>query len=115
MAHTITKHEGIPQKDKFGIHLDVYPRINNCGLVIIETETGHNQEFYHTQSTFNYCVLEGAGSFFLNDEEVSVKKGDFISIKPGTRIYYRGKMKLVLITDPAWKAEDEVETKAAIW
>ena len=115
MSHKLTKSSDVPKKEKFGISLDVYPNIGNCGFVVVETETGHNQEFYDVESTFNYIVLEGSGSFFLDDEEVSVEKGDFISVSPKTRIYYKGKMKLVLITNPGWKAENEVETKSTIW
>lgn len=110
-----TKQEKILKKEKFGIHIDVYPNIGNCGVVILNTQSGHNQEFYDVQSTFNYIILEGKGTFFLNDEEVLVKQGDLISVPPKTRIYYKGKMKLVLVTQPAWKAENEVETRSQIW
>lgn len=115
MPYTKTSTTDIPKNDKFGIHLDVYPNIGDCGIVVVETETGHNEEFYHKECTFHYIVLEGAGSFFVDDEEVPVVAGDFISIEPGSRIYYKGKMKLVLITNLAWNAENEVETKATIW
>lgn len=115
MSYKLTKHEDIPQKEKFEIRLDVYPNIGNCGFVVVETETGHNQEFYDIKSAYNYIILEGEGSFLLDDEEVSVKKGDFISISPNTRIYYKGKMRLALITNPAWEAENEIETKSTIW
>ena len=115
MKYQLTKLADIPKKEKFGIHLDVYPNIDNCGLVIVETETGHNQEFYDKQSTFTYIVLGGAGTFFLDDEPLNVVKGDIVSIQPNTRIYYKGKMRMVLITNPAWKPENEVETKSSIW
>lgn len=115
MQYKHIRYLDISKKDKFGIHLDVYPHFGSCGFVIVNTETGHNQEFYDKQSSFTYIVLEGEGKFFLDDEEVSVKKGDLLSIPPKTRIYYKGKMRLVLITNPAWKAENEVETKASLW
>lgn len=115
MTHKLTQHRDIFSKDKHGIHLNVYDNIGDCGFVVIETEEGHNQEFYHKVSTFNYIILEGGGSFFLDDDEVPVEKGDFISIEPNTRIYYKGKMKLVLVTNPAWEEENEVETKPTIW
>ncbi|MCX6784322.1 MAG: cupin domain-containing protein [Candidatus Komeilibacteria bacterium] len=103
-------------KEKFGIRLNVYPEISEgCGVVIVNTEEGHNQEFYDKKSTFTYLILEGQGTYFLNDEEVQVAKGDLLSIEPGTRIYYKGKMKMVLITTPAWRAENEVETKPNVW
>ncbi len=115
MKYKLTKSTDIFRKEKCGINLGVYPGIGDCGLVLVETETGHNQEFYHKTSTFNYLVLEGMGSFFLDDEEIEVCQEDFISIQPNTRIYYKGKMKLVLLTTPSWQAENEVETKPTVW
>ena len=38
-----------------------------------------------------------------------------LSVAPNTRIYYKRMMKMVLVTNPAWTAEDEVETKAKAW
>jgi mannose-6-phosphate isomerase-like protein (cupin superfamily) len=115
MKYQLTKNEDIPKKDKHGIHLNVYPQIGDCGIVTVNTEAGHNQEFYDVESTFTYIVLEGDGVFVLDDEEVLVSAGDHISIPPKVRIHYKGNMKLVLITNPAWKAENEVETKPTIW
>ncbi len=115
MPYKLTKNTDVPKADKFGISLSVYPDIGDCGFVLVETQTGHNQEFYDIGSTYHYIVLEGSGSFFLDDEEVPVEKGDHVSALPNTRIYYQGKMKLVLITNPAWKAENEIETKPTVW
>ena len=115
MSYKLIQNKDVPKKEKFGISLDVYPNVGDCGFVVVETETGHNQEFYDKESSFSYIVLEGSGSFFLDDEEVPVQQGDFVSISPNTRIYYKGKMRLVLITNPGWKAENEVETKPTIW
>lgn len=115
MKYKIIKSSDIPKKEKFGIKLDIYPNIDNAGIVRVKTNEGHNQEFYDKKSTFTYIILEGKGSFFLDDEEVRVFEGDVISIKPETRIYYKGKLDLVLITSPAWQQENEVETKSKIW
>ncbi len=115
MKYKLSKNVDIPRKEKFGINLEVYPSVDNCGMVLVETEQGHNQEFYDRQSKFTYIVLEGSGSFFLDDEEVVVSKGDTLTIESGTRIYYKGKLKMILITTPAWKAENEVETKTSVW
>ena len=115
MTYKLTKKEEVEKKGKFGANLGVYPNINNCGIVLVSTETGHNEEFSNLKSTFIYIILEGSGSFFLDDEEVKVGKEDMISIEPNTRIYYKGKLKMILITTPAWKPENEVETRSSIW
>jgi len=116
MSYRLEKNESIPEIDKFGIHLNVYPEISeNCGVVLVSTEKGHNQEFYDLHSTFTYIILEGSGTYYLDDEEVPVSKGDMLVIEPKTRIYYKGGMKMVLITTPAWRAENEVETRPTVW
>jgi len=115
MNYKLTKNKDIEKKEKVGINFDVFPNIGDCGVVIENTEEGHSSEFYNIKSTFNYIILEGNGSFFLDEEEVIVSKGDFLSILPNTRIYFKGKLKMILITNPAWKKEDEVETRASIW
>jgi len=115
MKYKLTKLKDVPKKSKFGINLNVYPGVDNCGIVMVNTEEGHNQEFYDIKSTFTYIIIDGTGKFFLDDEPVSVDKGDIISIQPNTRIYYKGKLKMLLITNPAWKPENEVETRASIW
>jgi mannose-6-phosphate isomerase-like protein (cupin superfamily) len=115
MKYKLIKKEDVEKKGKYGANLDVYPNVNDCGIVLVSTETGHNEEFSNLKSTFTYVILDGEGSFFLDDEEVSVEKGDMISIEPNTRIYYKGKLNMVLITNPAWRQENEFETKARVW
>ena len=115
MKYKITKSADVPKKEKFGINLDIFPNVGGAGIVLVSAEIGHNQEFYDKQSTFTYLILEGNGTFFLDDEPITVVKGDALSIEPNTRIYYKGNLKMVLITTPAWKPENEVETKSSIW
>ena len=115
MKYKLTKNKKVFKLNKYGINLNVYPGIDNCGIVIIETRDGHHQEFYQTKSTFTYLILEGKGTFFLDDKQIKVSKGDFLSIFPLTRIYYKGKMKMVLISSPAWKQKQEVETRKKVW
>lgn len=115
MKYKLIKNLDIEKKGKFGANLDVYPNVNDCGIVLVSTDTGHNEEFSNLKSIFTYIVLEGKGSFFLDDEEIKVEKGNMISIEPNTRIYYKGKLKMVLITNPAWRQENEIETKAIVW
>lgn len=115
MKYKLIKDEDIVTKEKFGINISVYPVIDNSGIVLITSEKGHNEEFYNKVSTLIYIIIEGNGSFFLDDEEVKVEKGNMILIESNTRIYYKGNLKMVLITNPAWKQEDEVETKNPVW
>lgn len=115
MKYQLVRNRDVSKIEKFGINLEVFPSVDTCGVVLVETLEGHNQEFYDKKSTFTYIILEGEGTFFLDDEPVKVTKGYAIYIQPKTRIYYKGKLRMVLITTPEWKKENEVETKAVVW
>ena len=107
----ITKQEA-DTKSKFGIDLWVYKtNSKKVGFVYIEVTKGHLEEFYNKVSTFIYYVVEGEGKFFLDGVETLVSATDLIVIPPNTKIYYLGKMKLNLITTPAWSAENEVHVR----
>jgi mannose-6-phosphate isomerase-like protein (cupin superfamily) len=99
-------------KQKYGIDLKVYPMTNKkIGLVYIDVKAGHFEEFFHKKSTFTYYVLEGKGEFYLNGKKIKVKATDVVTIPPKTKIYYLGKMKLILITTPAWEYKHEVHVR----
>jgi mannose-6-phosphate isomerase-like protein (cupin superfamily) len=115
MRYTLTKSADVPQKEKFGIALEIYPDVGDCGMVLVTTDVGHNQEFLDRESTFTYIILTGVGTFYINDEPINIAKGDVLSIPPNNRIYYKGSLTMVLITTPAWKPQNEVETKASVW
>ncbi len=107
----ISKAEAF-HKSKHSIELWDYATNNpDFGFVYVEVSKGHFQEFYDKESTFMYFIIEGQGTFYLNDEAISVESGDFLRIPPLTRIYYMGSMKMTLITSPSWKAENEVEVR----
>lgn len=104
--------DSIKAISKFGIRLWAYETgLKDVGFVHTEVETGHFEEFYHRVSTFIYYIAEGEGKFFLDGVETPVKAGDLLVIPPNTRIHYRGRMTLNLITTPAWREEDEVHVR----
>ncbi len=54
-----------------------------------------------------YYILEGRGTFTLNDEKVEVEPTDLLVIPPKTRIHYFGKLKMILVNTPTFKPENE--------
>ena len=91
-----------------GVDFIGYGAINNNLSVVMETvKEGHFEEFIHDKSTFTYIFLEGSGTFYLDDEKIDVQAGDILSIEPGTRIYYKGNLKQLLITTPAYDPKYE--------
>ncbi len=74
---------------------------------IIETETGHETKIIEKECTFSYFILDGEGSFEIDDKIEKCEKGDLVLIPNNTPFIYKGKMKLLLVTVPAWSPEQE--------
>jgi len=55
-----------------------------------------------------YFVIEGAGTFTINDKTSQVKQNDVIIIEPMVPYSYQGKMKLFEVNSPATGEGDEV-------
>jgi mannose-6-phosphate isomerase-like protein (cupin superfamily) len=107
-----TSRDQAEHKHKYGKDLWVYPEISSAAkLVYIDAKEGHFEEFYDKVSTFTYYVIEGSGTFFLNGEPQPAVAGDLITIPPNTKIYYLGRLKMILVTTPAWRAENEMHVR----
>ncbi|MBM3333419.1 cupin domain-containing protein [Candidatus Sumerlaeota bacterium] len=62
---------------------------------------------YHKQTTEVYYILEGNGAVELNGEDVAVRPGTAVMIKPGTFHRGKGKLRLLVICTPAYTKSDE--------
>ncbi len=96
--------------EKNGVKMRIYNNKEQCpqaAVVYQETEKGHSEEFLHKKSYFIFYIIEGKGTWFVEDEPREVKAGDVVIIPPNTRFYYKGKLKQVCVTSPAWEAEQE--------
>ena len=95
---------------KAGVSMWVYSTKEDCeagSVVYQEVNGGHYEEFVNAKSAFIYYIIEGEGSFFIEDEEFKVKATDVIIVPAGKRFYYLGNMKQVLVTAPAWEESSE--------
>jgi mannose-6-phosphate isomerase-like protein (cupin superfamily) len=111
MTKYIYSQDDAMAKQKFGVDLVTYGSVTeDINFVRVSVKEGHFEEFKNT-SWFVYYLIEGSGVFVLNDEKVEAKQGDVVSIPPNTRIHYFGKMELVLIVSPPWKAENETHIR----
>lgn len=89
--------------NKHGIDITVYGEgVPTANVVYVEVKDGHFQEFLDPVATFIYYVIEGRGTFYLNDEPVEVAATDLVVIPPNTRIHYFGTMKMTLTVTPAF-------------
>jgi len=95
---------------KSGVNMWLYNSKDDCPQAAVayqETEVGHSEEFNHTKSAFVFYIIEGEGIWYIEDEEHQVKATDVVIVPPGKRFYYKGALKQVCITAPAWEAEYE--------
>jgi mannose-6-phosphate isomerase-like protein (cupin superfamily) len=67
----------------------------------------HSRKHYHKKMTEIYYVLEGEGILELDDDEITVKEGTCIMIKPGCKHRAVGKLKLINVPIPAFDENDE--------
>ena len=66
-----------------------------------------SRKHYHNKMTEIYYVLEGDGVLELDDDEITLKKGTCILIKPGCKHRAVGKLKLINVPIPAFDEDDE--------
>jgi mannose-6-phosphate isomerase-like protein (cupin superfamily) len=96
--------------EKQGVKMRIYNSKDQCpaaAIVYQETLTGHHEEFFHSKSNFIFYILEGSGTWFFEDEPHEVAQGDVVIVPPNHKFYYKGALKQICITAPAWEAEYE--------
>lgn len=98
-AKTLSKH---------GVDITLYG-LNNSEVNIVYEKVveGYFEEFLSTKSTYIWFIIDGEGTFVIDDEKIMVVAKDIIRVPPSKRIHYFGKMKMVLFTVPAFNAENE--------
>ena len=106
----IYKRKNALETQKHGVKMWIYgrdPEVENAAVAYQETETGHAQEFYHETSAFVFYIVEGEGVWIIEGEEHPVEASDVVVVPPGKKFYYRGNLKQICVTAPAWNEEHE--------
>jgi mannose-6-phosphate isomerase-like protein (cupin superfamily) len=94
--------------NKFGVGITIFDEnVKTNNVVYEETTIGHLEEFYDEVSTHMWFVIEGRGTFVIDDEKVEAAAKDLVVVPPGKRIHYFGKMKMLLCTTPAFSPANE--------
>lgn len=96
--------------EKNDVDMWIYGGVDAVAPVAVayqETATGHAQEFRHHTSAFVFYVIEGAGEWVVDGVVLPVQATDVVVVPPGAAFYYRGDLKQVCLTAPAWTEEDE--------
>ncbi|MBI1367531.1 MAG: cupin domain-containing protein [Planctomycetes bacterium] len=77
-----------------------------ASLHIVEIKTDA-QTHYHKKMTEIYHVLEGDGVMELDGQQVPIRPGSTIQIRPGCRHRAIGKLKIINVAIPAFDENDE--------
>jgi mannose-6-phosphate isomerase-like protein (cupin superfamily) len=110
----IYRKEDTTEFDKQGVKMRVYNSKEQCpqaAVVYQETQKGHLEEFFHSKSHFIFYIIEGEGTWYIEDKPNIARAGDVIIIPPNHRFYYTGSLKQICITSPSWEAEYEHHVK----
>lgn len=96
---------------KFGVDITLYDADAPSNIVYEEVEKGHLQEWYSDVSTYQWYIIDGSGTYVIDGEKHSVAQGDLVVVPPGHRMYYYGKMKMLLVTTPKYDEAHEHEVR----
>lgn len=108
--HVVFRHEKSGVIEKHGVRMRIYTTKEDCpnaAVLYQETETGHAEEFVHDKSDFLYYILEGSGTWVVEDIEFEVRAGDVVVVPAGKRFWFRGSLKQICITAPSWDEKYE--------
>lgn len=106
----VFKPEDAAVIEKKGVKMRIYTtkaESENAGVLYQETQKGHTEEFLHEKSDFIYYILEGSGVWIVEDREFEAQAGDVVVVPAGKRFWFRGNLKQVCITAPAWEEQYE--------
>lgn len=108
--NVVFRHENAAVIEKHGVKMRIYTtkaESRNAAVLYQETQAGHAEEFLHERSDFIYYILEGSGIWTVEDREFEAGAGDVVIVPAGKRFWFRGNLKQVCVTAPAWKEEYE--------
>lgn len=106
----VFKSEDATVIEKKGVKMRIYTtkaESENAGILYQETHKGHTEEFLHEKSDFIYYILEGDGFWIVEDKEFEARTGDVVVVPAGKRFWFRGNLKQVCVTAPAWEEQYE--------
>ena len=87
----IFKREGAARVRKHGVDMWIYSGREACeqaSVVYQETARGHDEEFTHARSAFVFYILEGRGTWVIEDIAYPVEATDVVIVPPGKPFYY---------------------------
>jgi ethanolamine utilization protein EutQ (cupin superfamily) len=77
-----------------------------CGVFVTQTRHG---KIKNLGSDRLYLILEGEGTFTIDDRDIPVAAGDVVIVPRGTPYDYAGKLKVFLVHAPANLDEADID------
>ncbi|RXA20454.1 cupin domain-containing protein [Methanosarcina sp. MSH10X1] len=114
LIRVVFKPEDAAIIEKHGVKMRIYTtkaESRNAAVLYQETQKGHTEEFLHEKSDFIYYILEGSGVWTIDDREYEARAGDVVVVPAGKRFWFRGNLKQICITAPAWEEDYEHHIK----
>ncbi len=108
MFFTLAEAKKVDQEGFTAFLYNEKSRIPAYNAVYVDVRGAHDKEYVKTSHRV-YFVIEGTGTFTVDDETRDVQTGDVIAIPPKTPYSYEGKMKLFEINFPATDSSDAVK------
>jgi mannose-6-phosphate isomerase-like protein (cupin superfamily) len=84
--------------DDFAVHL-------------LEVQKGHDTFMISKALTRIYYIIEGTGSFTIDDQRYDVVPGLIVEVPPGVEYSYSGAMRILLVSHPRWFEGNERMTR----
>lgn len=100
--------------EKHGVRMKIYTTKTECenaAVLYQETDKGHAEEFMHERSDFIYYILEGSGTWIVEDKEFIARAGDVVVVPAGKRFWFKGNLRQICVTAPAWEERYEHHVK----
>ena len=92
-------YEFQPLKDEdFAVHL-------------LDVQKGHDTFMISKALTQIYYIIEGAGTFTIDNQKYDVAPGLIVEVPPGVEYSYSGSMKILLVSHPRWFEGNERMTR----
>lgn len=110
----IYKFENAKKIEKYEVKMSIYntkKQYPNSAVVYQETEIGHTEEFFHEKSAFIYYIIGWNGKWIIEDEIYEVNAKDVVIVPPGKRFYFKGNLKQICVTTPAWDEKYEKQVR----
>lgn len=82
---------------------------SNLGYSVVRTHlNGKHPLMKNTLSNRTYYIIDGTASFYVGNEQFTIKQGDTLTITKDTLYRFEGKFDAILISCPAFEEKYDV-------